>query len=81
MFSSIRSRLLLIGLLVVASVYFLFPRNGTLRERGVDGIMRDTVVTRVPLKRGLDLRALGTRRAPALQSRRRYPRSRWRSAS
>src|SRR5919107_2592596 len=55
MFSTIRSRLLLIAALVVASVYFLFPRNVTLRERGANGVMRDTVVTRVPLKRGLDL--------------------------
>ena len=55
MFATIRSRLLLIALLVVASVYFLFPRNVTLRERGSNGVMRDTVVTRVPLKRGLDL--------------------------
>jgi preprotein translocase subunit SecD len=55
MFATIRSRLLLIALLVVASVYFLFPRNVTLRERGANGVMRDTVVTRVPLKRGLDL--------------------------
>src|SRR3954470_10480484 len=55
MFATIRSRLLLIAVLVVGSVYFLFPRNITLRERGADGVMRDTVVTRVPLKRGLDL--------------------------
>ena len=55
MFLSIRSRLLIIALLAVASVYFLFPRNVTLRERGANGVMRDTVVTRVPLKRGLDL--------------------------
>ena len=55
MFSTIRSRLLLIALLAVASVYFLFPRDVTLRERGLNGVMRDTVVTRVPLKRGLDL--------------------------
>src|SRR3954462_10574941 len=55
MFASIRSRLLLIAVLVVASVYFLFPRNVTLRERGANGVMRDTLVTRVPLKRGLDL--------------------------
>jgi preprotein translocase subunit SecD len=55
MFASIRSRLLLIAALVVASVYFLFPRNVTIRERGPSGVMRDTVVTRVPLKRGLDL--------------------------
>jgi preprotein translocase subunit SecD len=55
MFSTIRSRLLLIAVLAVASLYFLFPRNITLRERGSNGVMRDTVVTRVPLKRGLDL--------------------------
>src|SRR4026208_2269598 len=52
---SIRSRLILIACLVVASVYFLFPRNVTIRERGADGVMRDTTVTRVPLKKGLDL--------------------------
>ncbi|HVQ47079.1 MAG TPA: protein translocase subunit SecD [Gemmatimonadales bacterium] len=55
MFASIRSRLLLIAALVAASVYFLFPRNVTIRERAPSGVMRDTVVTRVPLKRGLDL--------------------------
>src|SRR3954452_24808639 len=55
MFASIRSRLFLIAALVIASVYFLFPRNVTIRERGPSGVMRDTVVTRVPLKRGLDL--------------------------
>src|SRR3954447_14644075 len=55
MFASIRSRLLLIAALVIASVYFLFPRDITIRERRADGVMRDTVVTRVPLKRGLDL--------------------------
>src|SRR4051812_34577135 len=55
MFATIRSRLLLIAVLVVGSVYFLFPRDITLRERGANGVMRDTVVTRVPLKRGLDL--------------------------
>ena len=55
MFSTIRSRLIVIGILVAGSIYFLFPRNATLRERGANGVMRDTVVTRVPLKRGLDL--------------------------
>src|SRR5215204_5708292 len=55
MFSTIRSRLILIGVLVAASVYSLFPRSATIRERGPSGIMRDTTVTRVPLKRGLDL--------------------------
>jgi preprotein translocase subunit SecD len=55
MFLTIRSRLLLIGLLVVASIYFLFPRKVTIREPGPNGVMHDVVVTRVPLKRGLDL--------------------------
>jgi preprotein translocase subunit SecD len=55
MFSTIRSRLLLIAALVLASVFFLFPRNVTIREPGPNGVMHDVVVTRVPLKRGLDL--------------------------
>ena len=55
MFSSIRSRLIVIGLLIAGSVYFLFPRTVTLRVRGADGVMHDDTVTRVPLKRGLDL--------------------------
>jgi preprotein translocase subunit SecD len=55
MFSTIRSRLILIAVLVVASVYFLFPRKVTIREPGPNGVMHDVVVTRVPLKRGLDL--------------------------
>jgi len=55
MFSSIRSRVIVIVLLVIGSIYFLFPRTVTLRERGDNGVMRDTTVTRVPLKRGLDL--------------------------
>src|SRR3954462_966752 len=55
MFASIRSRLLLIGLFIVASVFFLFPRKVTTREPGPNGVMHDVTVTRVPLKRGLDL--------------------------
>jgi preprotein translocase subunit SecD len=55
MFASIRTRLLIIGLLVAASVYFLFPRDVTTREPGPNGVMHDVTVTRVPLKRGLDL--------------------------
>jgi preprotein translocase subunit SecD len=55
MFASIRSRLIVIALLIIGSIYFLFPRTVSLRERGANGVMRDTVVTRVPLKRGLDL--------------------------
>jgi preprotein translocase subunit SecD len=52
---SIRNRLLIIAGLVVLSIFYLFPRNQTTRERGQDGVMRDVKVTRVPLKRGLDL--------------------------
>src|SRR6476469_4641053 len=55
MFASIRSRVIVIVVLVIGSIYFLFPRTVTLRERGADGVMRDTTITRVPLKRGLDL--------------------------
>src|SRR5829696_2980468 len=55
MFASIRSRLILIGVLLAASIYSLFPRSATIRERGPNGVMRDTTITRVPLKRGLDL--------------------------
>jgi preprotein translocase subunit SecD len=52
---SIRNRLLVIGALVALSIFYLFPRDITIRERGQDGVMRDVKVTRVPLKRGLDL--------------------------
>jgi len=53
---SIRTRLLLIAALIAVSVYNLIPRDITLRERDVTtGVMRDTVVKRVPLKLGLDL--------------------------
>ena len=53
---SIRTRLILILALIAVSVFHLIPRKVTLRERDVEtGVMRDTVVTRVPLKLGLDL--------------------------
>jgi preprotein translocase subunit SecD len=55
MFASIRSRLIVIALLTIGSIYFLFPRTVTIREPGANGVMRDTSITRVPLKRGLDL--------------------------
>ncbi len=55
MFSTIRSRLIVIAVLVAVSVISLVPREITIRERGPDGAMRDTRVRRVPLKRGLDL--------------------------
>lgn len=56
MFSTIRSRLILIGLMVAASIYLLVPRTVTLRERDqVTGAVRDTAVRQVPIKYGLDL--------------------------
>ena len=55
MFSSIRNRLIVIGGLVALSVFFLIPRNVTQRVRAEDGTMKDTLVRRVPIKRGLDL--------------------------
>jgi preprotein translocase subunit SecD len=55
MLSTIRSRIIVIALLIAGSIYFLFPRTVTLRVRGADGVMHDDTVTRVPLKRGLDL--------------------------
>jgi len=55
MFDSIRNRLIIIGVLLVASVYFLFPRTETIRVASESGVMRDSVVKRIPIKRGLDL--------------------------
>src|SRR5918995_124516 len=53
---SIRTRLLVIAGLIALSVFYLVPRNVPLRERDPEtGVMRDTVIKRVPLKRGLDL--------------------------
>jgi len=56
MFDSIRSRVIIIALLIIGSIVALIPRNTTIRERDVNtGVMRDTTVRRVPLKLGLDL--------------------------
>jgi preprotein translocase subunit SecD len=53
---SIRTRLLLIAGLIALSIFYLVPRNVSIRERDAEsGIMRDTVIKRVPLKLGLDL--------------------------
>ena len=52
---SIRNRFIIIGLLIVASVYALFPRDVEMRVRQDDGSYRVDTVTRVPLKKGLDL--------------------------
>ncbi len=55
MLGTIRNRLILIVALVALSIFYLYPRDRTIRERGVDGVTRDTVIRRVPLKLGLDL--------------------------
>jgi preprotein translocase subunit SecD len=54
--TNIRNRLLIILVLVVASIWALWPRTVTLRERNpATGAFHDTTRTRVPLKKGLDL--------------------------
>jgi preprotein translocase subunit SecD len=53
---SIRNRLLVILGLIAISVFYLVPRDITVRERNLEtGIITDTTVKRVPLKLGLDL--------------------------
>ena len=52
---SIRNRLIVIAILIVASIVSLIPRDVKVRTRGNDGLMRDTTERRVPLKYGLDL--------------------------
>jgi len=54
--STIRGRLILIGLLVLGSVLSLLPRNETQRiPDAATGRMKDTTVRRVPINLGLDL--------------------------
>src|SRR5687768_9839564 len=53
--SKLKYRLLLIVAMLVASVGFLFPRDVTVRRRGADGVLQETVERRIPLRRGLDL--------------------------
>jgi len=54
--SQLKYRILIIVALCAASIWALFPRNVTQRIRGSDQILRDTVIRRVPIKYGLDLR-------------------------
>lgn len=54
--SKLKYRLLTILALLVASAWALFPRDVTVKRRGTDGVLRDTVERRVPLNLGLDLR-------------------------
>jgi preprotein translocase subunit SecD len=53
---SLKYRVLTILGLVLVSVWFLFPRNVTRRERGPDGLLHDVTRRRIPLQRGLDLK-------------------------
>jgi len=53
--TTLKSRLIIIGAVLVASIAALIPREVKLRERGADGIIRNTTEKRVPLKLGLDL--------------------------
>src|SRR5216683_4701373 len=54
--STIRSRLIIIGVLLVLSVWQLLPKNQTIRVPDpVTGRMKDTSVRRVPVHLGLDL--------------------------
>ena len=56
MFSTLRNRLIVIGLLLLGCAIALFPRNETIRVAAGEGIFKDSTVRRVPIKRGLDLR-------------------------
>src|SRR5436190_14383092 len=53
--SNLRYRLLGIALLTAVAAWALFPRNRTVRQRGPDGVVRETVERHVPLRKGLDL--------------------------
>jgi protein-export membrane protein SecD/preprotein translocase SecF subunit len=56
MFGTLRNRLILIAVLVVAAALYLYPRERTIRERGPDGVMRDVRTKGIPIKLGLDLK-------------------------
>lgn len=53
--SKLKWRLITIAAALAASGWFLFPRDVTVKRRGADGVLRESVERRVPLKRGLDL--------------------------
>ena len=53
--ANLRYRILVLVALVAASIFALWPRTSTVRERNSAGVFHDTSFTRVPLKRGLDL--------------------------
>jgi preprotein translocase subunit SecD len=53
--TSLKYRLLLIGGLVLVSIFFLAPRDVKTRQRRADGTFYDTLTRRIPLRKGLDL--------------------------
>jgi preprotein translocase subunit SecD len=53
---SLKYRILTIIGLCLVSVWFLFPRNVTRRERGPDGLLHEVTHRRIPLQQGLDLK-------------------------
>jgi preprotein translocase subunit SecD len=53
--SNLKYRILAIVGLSVLSIWALFPRDVKIRQRGSDGVLRDVVQRRVPLRKGLDL--------------------------
>lgn len=53
--TNLRTRIGITTVMILAAVIALIPRDAKVRERGTDGLMRDTVLKQVPLKLGLDL--------------------------
>lgn len=53
--TNLRTRIGITTVMILTAVIALIPRDVKVRERGADGLMRDTVLKQVPLKRGLDL--------------------------
>lgn len=53
--TNLRYRVLGIAAMALLSAWALFPRNRTVRQRGPDGVLRESVQRHVPLRYGLDL--------------------------
>src|SRR5581483_11446864 len=51
----IRSRLILIGIMIAFAVWELIPTNTTIRVRDAKGAMHDSIIHRLPINLGLDL--------------------------
>jgi preprotein translocase subunit SecD len=51
----LKYRISIILVLCALSIWSLFPRDVTVRQRDANGILRDVTQRRVPLKKGLDL--------------------------